>query len=644
MFYKKGTVNSEEADDMMKKLGKVKHDKSSVFSSKNYFAGCYQLFINEESVCEELPFDDIGSDLVLNADVILFNREELITELMIKKEKNDLSDSQLVLLAYKKWNTACVDHLVGHFAIVVWDRNKQELFIARDHTGKKTFYYYNSEDVFVFSSLMEPIFEINQVERKLNDIYIADFLSIISVRHDSNPINTIYEDILQLPAAHTMSVSKNSLSIREYWRVQKNKKIKYASNEEYEEAFRKLFRKVVKSRIRTNKNIGISLSGGLDSTSVACYASEELKKQGKLLYSYTQVPMKGYINYIPENKLADETEYVQETVRYTGNILPKYIDSEGKNMYTEIDRLLDIYEQPYKIFENATWLKEIQETANLDGCKILLNGQSGNATISWGDHGCYMQYLLKSMKFVNFYREVVAYSKLQKRSAIKYGLYNILTMSYTFTRILNRLKIINKMGNANILSPINTDFHRKMNTEDRLKKLGVDNNFLKHRDSFGERCLMLNLGAFSHLGAVSNKMSMYTGVEISDPTGDKRIIDFCMNLPENQWVSDGRERRLIKLAMKDSMPDKIRLNETIRGKQAADIIQRIIPQWEEIRKEMLTIGDNELERKYLNIPLIKELLNKNRILEYNTEGDTGIRLLLRALIFTRFIRIISNKL
>lgn len=633
IFYKKGVIKKNEADSMMKKLGKVKHNKEAVVLSENYFAGIYQLFLNKESKNEILPFEDKETNWILNGDIILYNRDELFEELNIHDQNINISDSQLVLISYKKWNKSCVDHLVGSFAFVIWDKVTKELFIARDHTGKKTFYYYNSDEIFVFSSLIEPIFEISQIKRRLNDEYISDFLSMISVSHDLNPVNTIYEKILQLPPAHTMLVNKKSVSFREYWRVEKKKEIKYNSDDEYERAFCDLFRNVVKSRIRTNKNVGILLSGGLDSTSVACFAADELKKQEKFLYSYTQIPIKTYKNYIPQNKLADETEYVEETIKYSGNILPKFIDSEGKNMYTEINVFLDIYEQPYKIFENSTWIKEIQKTAFHDNCKFLLTGQAGNATISWGNHSFYMKYLLKSFKLITFFKETKAYSQKNNRNVIKYRLYNIFILSSFITWILTKLRVLNKKDGI-ILSPVNKEFSRKMKTQNRFKK----------HNSFNERYLPLRQSTFSHLGAIENKLAMYSGVEESDPTCDKRIIDFCMNLPENQWVRDGKERRFIRLAMKDLIADKIRLNETIRGSQAADYIQRIIPQWEEIRKEMLTIGDNQIECKYLNIPLIKELLNKYEKIEYDTDGNKGIRLLFRALIFTRFLRRVSNNL
>ena len=139
-------------------------------------------------------------------------------------------------------------------------------------------------------------------------------------------------------------------------------------------------------------------------------------------------------------------------------------------------------------------------------------------------------------------------------------------------------------------------------------------------------------------------MSLAYGMEMRDPTKDKRLIEFCFSLPQNQWARDGEDRRLIRRAMAGYMPDKVRLNSTVRGKQAADWMQRITPdEWAAAHAEMETIGDGELERKYLDVPRIKRILARNQTLSPDDhEGHkSGVILLIRALIFTRFLRSIS---
>lgn len=635
----KGELNNGHAEAVMHKLGKYKYDRVNAITTPHYFAGCYLNCITPESEHEVLPLEDPETAYIINADAIIDNRGELFDKLKLSAAA-DMTDSALILEAFKKWGTSCVDHLIGSFVFAIWDREKQEMFLANDHVGDKLLYYYHSEDLFVYSTLLEPFFQIPSIQRKLNDVYIADFLAINSVRHQLDPELTIYEELLQLPSATALLVNRDGMHRWQYWKVQKAKELKLPSDQDYEEAFRNLYREVVHSKIRCSKKVGISLSGGLDSVSVACIASEQLKQEGEALYSYTQVPIKDYVDHLPATRLADETEYVEETVRFCGNILPNFVDSEGKNMYTEIDRLLEIYEQPYKILENATWIKEIAELAAVDGVGVLLTGQAGNATVSWGNFNGYMQYLLKTFKFQTFVKELRAYAVLHHISPIREALDAFISLSFFATKLWQKARA--KSGKGLMLSPINPEFYQSIQMDRRFRQYGFDNAFIRKRDSFGGRYALLAPAGFSHRAVLLNKMNLSAGIESRDPTADKRIIEFCMNLPENQWVRAGQERRFIRCVMKGQMPDRVRMNTSVKGQQAADIFQRILPRWEQIREEMRTIGEHPLERKYLNVDLIQNLLQVYERIDCDERGGHGLRMLFRALIFTRFLRKLTS--
>jgi asparagine synthase (glutamine-hydrolysing) len=273
------------------------------------------------------------------------------------------------------------------------------------------------------------------------------------------------------------------------------------------------------------------------------------------------------------------------------------------------------------------------------GIGVLLRGQTGNATVSWGSFSPYMIYLLKSIRLRTFCKEIRAYAKRQNTNPLRL----ILAIGFHFMpHGIKKYRYFKKNGQdyIELLSPINPQFAKAMKVEERFKKYKEDPLFLEHGDSFHVRMKMLSASGFSHLGAIETKTSLAFGVEKRDPTRDKRVIEFCINLPENQWVRNGEERRFIRRAMEGYMPDMVRLNSTVRGKQAADWMQRIAPHWAEVYPEMETIGDNELERKYLDIPKIKRFLAENKELSPDDHDGTesGVRLLIRALIFTRFLR------
>lgn len=141
-----------------------------------------------------------------------------------------------------------------------------------------------------------------------------------------------------------------------------------------------------------------------------------------------------------------------------------------------------------------------------------------------------------------------------------------------------------------------------------------------------------------HLGVIATKLGLAHRMLERDPTMDKRVIEFCLSVPEDQYVRYGRERNLIRRAMAGIVPDKVRLNETVRGVQGADWAQRLEPQWPEIKDEISKIGELPAEREYLDIEKIQRELKKYNTLEIDAAGDHGLRMLMRSLIFSRFLR------
>ena len=133
----------------------------------------------------------------------------------------------------------------------------------------------------------------------------------------------------------------------------------------------------------------------MDSGSVVGVAANSLRRQRKQLHTFSYVPAKDFIDWTPKYRVADERPFIKATVNHVGNIHDNYLDLEGKTPLSDIDDWLEILEMPYKFFENTFWLKGIFEEAHLQNIGVLLNGQRGNWTISWGPALDYQAGLLK---------------------------------------------------------------------------------------------------------------------------------------------------------------------------------------------------------------------------------------------------------
>lgn len=182
------------------------------------------------------------------------------------------------------------------------------------------------------------------------------------------------------------------------------------SNGEYEEAFREVFGRAVRDRLRTHLEAGANLSGGLDSGAVVSFAAEELRRTGKPLYTFSSYPLDHFTGFKLGQRVTDERPYIQETIDYVGNIEPSFYNFPDRSSYGEIDEWLDIMEMPYKFIENSYWLKGIYEQAGLKNAGVLLSGQRGNWSISWGPALDYQAKLLREFRWFRFYRENKLYS------------------------------------------------------------------------------------------------------------------------------------------------------------------------------------------------------------------------------------------
>ena len=177
-----------------------------------------------------------------------------------------LTDAELILHAYEKWGDDCVKHLLGDFAFAIWDDRRKRLFCARDHFGVKPFFYTHIGDKFNFSSTLNEL----KVSTTLNEIAIGDYL-LFGVNQDQS--TTVFKDIQRLPPGHILIVENNQIKIQRYWTPSLPALIRFRDPDQYVERFLELLSLAVRDRLRTDR-VAVSMSGGLDSTSLAAIARD----------------------------------------------------------------------------------------------------------------------------------------------------------------------------------------------------------------------------------------------------------------------------------------------------------------------------------------------------------------------------------
>lgn len=578
---------------MEEPLHQYKIDKFASETVGNVEFGCGVQYFTQESEREILPYYDKMRGIFLTADVVLDNRKELRKQLGIPHP--NVPDGVLLLESYAKWGEEFVKLLRGVFAIAIYDRNKQCLFLYTDHTGSRAVNYYNSKEGFLFGTTLSSILKVCP-DIPFNEKWIAGCEASQTPDMEIFPEITPYEKVFQLEAGMYLKVSEHSLEKKEYWNPKYRKEQISFSDSKCRKMFLETFSKCVKDVLRSRRNTAATVSSGLDSTSVASLAAGYLERQGKKLYSFTSIPDK-------EVKVTDGSVMTNESwgpallaEKYT-NMEVQMVSCQGMDGFTKLERLVKQLEIPTKSAPNVMWLDEIYSMAAKKDCKLLLKGQYGNATISYGKILGNIRYQLTHWHFVRAYREIKAFSRLhgipEKKIVKKYirelwgerKKENFLGESYLKKELLQKYEI-----NVTVNQLAKESGGSMADTQEQMRNFQFDR---------------VNL---AQLGLYDTKFSLIHGVLLRDPTKDKRMIELCMSLPVECYAHNGVERRLVREYMRGIVPDAILKQVRKRGKQSADYVERVLDNWNDIKQDVTEKLSNEELLTYLDEKQLKKMM------------------------------------
>jgi asparagine synthase (glutamine-hydrolysing) len=629
-------INLEHGKRIMKALEKFPADDIQTWDNGKVFLGCHAQWITPESLGEKLPYYDEQRKFAITADAIIDNRDELFEKLQVERgRRNTITDSELILLTYDKWGEDCPKYLIGDFAFMIWDEREQKLFGARDPSGYRTLYYYNYLSRFAFCTTIEPLLTLPYVNKQLNELYLAEFLAITGMIDTVDARMTPYENIEQVPPFHTITIVRENIRINKYGHFYPNKLLKLNSGEEYVAAFQEIFQNAVNAKLRTYRNVGSQLSGGLDSGTVVGFAAKTLKEQNKTLHTFSYIPPKDFVDFTSKHYMADERPFIKKTVEHVGGIYDHYYDFEGNDSYSEIDHFLEVMEMPYKFFENSFWLKGVFEKAYEEGVGVLLNGDKGNSTISWGTALDYYAILLKKLKWFRLFKELGQFS--QNAGSARLRLMPIISR-IAYPLIDKKFPIIPPYEPPMLINP---SFAKRTGIFNKLENYGIDQTgWITTPDVYEQRKMTFEkIFAWNSGSTLTSKFSLRYSLWKRDPTNDLRVVRFCLSLPEDQCVQNGMDRALVRRATKNVLPDQVRLNQRIRGIQGADWVFRVKPHWKEFIQDCKRLCKDERMLEFMNgNELRKALVEIEKGAQFEQITNQSYRILMRSLIVYRFIK------
>lgn len=560
-------------------------------------------YFTKEAEKEVLPIISQDGQQLFVADAVLDNREELFRLLQIpESEYDNIPDGTLMYKILMKYGKDSLNLFLGTYSFVYYDRLKQKVWLAADIAASRCLYYKFQEGRIIFSTLLRPILKAGDDKNQWNFRLLSDYLSLDNLSQYTEAEETPYEEVYKLSPGQAIFIDKIGVTKLEYWKPDFHAVHIKNSDEELKNQFITLFSQSVSCVMRSPAKTGISLSSGLDSTSVACFAAPELEEKGEILYAYTSIPEKDYISSEHPRYNPNEQGLVEKTKEFLGNLHTTYIELNGKNGFDAAQEYMNLYELPYKSLQNLFWLHEIAATAAKDGCRLLLNGQFGNATISFGDYTIHLYSLLRGGNIIELFREVNAFHKAEYigRKEIYLTLLKICFFNMLPKRTTKEAMFAGIYNNPSLIL--------KYNTEKRFRKSSFNQVSHPIMTFHKIRPFTINKNSLVQMGEFETHRSLITGVLLRDPTRDKRLIEFCLKLPMNQFVHRGNERRLVREYLKEYLPKEI-LDAKQKGIQSADLIHRLSKNWEQIYAECNKLLQEEIAEQLLDVSKLKDRLD-----------------------------------
>lgn len=318
-------------------------------------------------------FNEDGSVVVVfNGEI--YNFQELVPELEAAGHRFAThSDTEVIVHAWEQWGEACVQRFRGMFAFVLWDRNRQTLFVARDRLGVKPFFYALLPDgMFVFGSELKALMQHPQMPRTIEPQCVEEYFALGYVPEP----RTIYRGVMKLDAGHSLTLRRGDPfpASREYWDIRFTLDAKIGAIDAEHELIRRL-RESVRLRMIAEVPLGAFLSGGVDSSAVVAMMAE-----------LSSSPVKTCSIGFDDPKF-NETEFASQVAqRYRTD---HQVETVASDDFGLIDQLARLYDEPYADSSAIpTW--RVCEIARRR-VTVALSGDGGDET--FGGYSRYRRHL-----------------------------------------------------------------------------------------------------------------------------------------------------------------------------------------------------------------------------------------------------------
>lgn len=516
------TNKNNKGYDLQNMLQVLHHrgpDEKNLYSFNNCILGHTRLSIIDP-ISGKQPMTDAGRNIGLTFNGEIYGYKSIKSK--INYNFNTESDTELLLVLYKKFGLKMVKRLPGMFSFGLWDEKKQFLFCARDRFGEKPFYYAISKDGdFVFASEIKAILSSGIIDPQIDMEAISHYLKRLYV----HPSRTIYKNIFSLPPGHFLKYKNNNIHINSYWEIPKV--VQKIDEESAIEEFRFLLKKAIKNQMIADVPIGAFLSGGLDSSTIVALASNHTEKLKTFTFGFN-------------NSKHNEIDYARSIANKFRTNHYELLD-DIKNIPSVLIDMQKVYDEPFADSSNIpTYL--ISKLASKH-VKVALSGDGADELL--GGYNFWYDDLLKFQEYSNKFHSS--------------RFYNIKDWFKTNNSINRGEELYQKYDS------IDTLFHlqRQFFSEKDIIEFGIENenSINKNKKILDiEDCLINDLLDYlpGDILVKTDRASMANSLEVRSPFLDVDLAEFCISLPYRFKIDLFKQKKIMRKAFAHYWPNKIK--------------------------------------------------------------------------------------
>jgi asparagine synthase (glutamine-hydrolysing) len=554
--------------------------------------------LTPEDLFERQPIF-LANRWIMLFDGCIDNRSELGEALGISaSELHSTPDSVIALRMFNRWGERGFEQIVGAFAIIIMDLQQGELICVRDHLGIRVLHYHRSSDRFAVATAPEALFALSWVPKFLNRDKVADTL----VRRGLNGETTYYQQINRVLPGCIVRVRVEGFSKSRFWDPENIRDVRFKRDDEYVEAFQERLHVAVKASLRSWRTPCATITGGLDSSSIAVIAADMLSTNGKKLNTFTAVPEPGFFKEERRGLYYDETPYVRQIAQANPNIVPHFIPPSKGPILEQIAEQIRLGGAPSGSILNGLWVMDMYAAARSAGHNVMLTGEVGNLTMSYHGRGLFAE-LLRTGRWLRLLNEITSSGFRWKMLIRQWTIAPFIPQSL-FRRYKQWRR--GKKTPWHDYSPVHPEFAIRSGIIERAAKEYMPFDERPARDNRSNR--ISDIHGYCEMADWFAKLRAGFGIDTRTPAFDRRIVEFCIGIPEDQYLHKGCDRWLIRRAMKGRLPDAV-LYKMKYGAQSVDWYARLTRERDHIAEKMKRLTSNEDVASMIDLERLTSILD-----------------------------------